>query len=563
MKSLFLSVSIILTLAALAGCTDSRGNLHPYGWTPAGGEFDSLTLEAERLYIGQNIDSTRMTVSRMRQIADRNPANRLLSSRATYWEGRTAIASGDIDGGMAKMRMALEKTDSAAYPYDYHRILWNLDMGYREPTLGRYRFLLAELDFFIKSGDKPIAGDYAMMTGTFLNDLGDTDNGMPYLDMADSLFRQGGFHSQVANNRINHVNAMMVRGDTIGAEIMMRELLADTVIPLSPGVRDIVLGNLYTLGGDTAALREAYRLVKDNPLLAEAQCMYENYLSMEALGDDDIPLAEEYHRRATASLSETMRPRIILDYLRIHSRLLLLNGQPDSAYHSLEKAAALSDSIHTSSKEMDIRNANLSHQIAEMKLQADIESRRETIILLSVTFCLLLSLLGGGTFLHRRFQRQKLAQAQDALRLERSNRKMMAMQLLMEEKEHLFHSMGEEMNELSEQGEISAMAASRLGSSLKIHSGMQAERDNFLETFGELDPAFSRRLRGRHPSLTDADTRLAGFIALGLDNKHIARVTGIRPESVKQARWRLRTKMGLASGESLEDAVRAFLSQRI
>ena len=38
--------------------------------------------------------------------------------------------------------------------------------------------------------------------------------------------------------------------------------------------------------------------------------------------------------------------------------------------------------------------------------------------------------------------------------------------------------------------------------------------------------------------------KLAVYMALGLDNKHIARLTGVRPESVKQAKWRLRKKMG-------------------
>lgn len=45
---------------------------------------------------------------------------------------------------------------------------------------------------------------------------------------------------------------------------------------------------------------------------------------------------------------------------------------------------------------------------------------------------------------------------------------------------------------------------------------------------------------------------------MGLDNNKISRLMMIRPESVKQARWRLRLKMGLDKGESLDEAIRAL-----
>lgn len=45
---------------------------------------------------------------------------------------------------------------------------------------------------------------------------------------------------------------------------------------------------------------------------------------------------------------------------------------------------------------------------------------------------------------------------------------------------------------------------------------------------------------------------------MGLDNNKIARLLVIRPESVKQARWRLRKMMGLDKDVSLDDAIRAL-----
>lgn len=559
MKTLFHTLAVIVAAILIDGCGKPRpATLSPYGWPPAEAEFDSLTIVAERLYMNHEADSLWPVVDKMKEISEREAANRRLAIRAAYWDGRMRFTTGDIDGARRQLAKTLELTDSARYPYEYHRLVWNLDMDYQVPNMERYNFLLGELDFFRRAGDLVLAADYCLQLGAFLNNVEDTENGMPYLHMADSLMTLAGMHEQVANNRINHADALRVSGDSAGAARMYRMLLADTVNPVSDYVRDIALGNLYGVSGDTAALRQAYDIVKDNPLEKEAKCTYENYLTEEALRQGDLALARHYHDLAGISIPDIENPRVLVEYYRLRYNIFQRTGEMDSAYHYLHKAAGISEEINTSDRELQIRNANIVAKIAERRLQDDLERRRATIWQMGISFGLLLLLIFGGVFFYRRLQRQKLERVKASLQLERSNRRLMAMELLMKEKENLFHTVGEEMKELSEQGEISSLAAGKIASSLKAHSGTKAERDSFMETFGQLDPSFARNIRRSHPSLTDADIRLAAFIALGMDNKHIARVMAIRPESVKQARWRLRSKMALPSGESLEEAIRAF-----
>lgn len=69
-------------------------------------------------------------------------------------------------------------------------------------------------------------------------------------------------------------------------------------------------------------------------------------------------------------------------------------------------------------------------------------------------------------------------------------------------------------------------------------------------------------MRARYPGVKEYDVRLASLIAMGLDNKQIAAALAIRPESVKQARWRLRTRMGLTSGDSLAAALAHLLESK-
>lgn len=562
MKKSFYTLLLLTVLSTVFSCRRTSRNLAPFGWTPATAEFDSLTMRLERCYIDRdNFDSIVAMTARMRSIADRDTSIALLDSRATYWEGRLTFSAGKYEEGLALMREALEKTDSARYPYDYRRILWNLDMDYHEPTEERYRQLLDDLAFFRGCGDLIISGGLAMELGTFLDDLGAPDEGIPYLLLADSLFAAAGRPDQVANNRINHANAIRIQGDSLRAEKYFRELLADTVVPLSGYAREIAYGNIYALGGDTVALRHAYDMVRDETTMEEAACQYESYLTREAIDRGDIAWAKHYHALASAHLPFVATPEVLREYYQQRYRLFAMEGKTDSAYKYLEITARLNDSINTSENRIKVRDAALAGRIRLMRVNADLERRNSAILFLSITFGLLLLIIGGCVFFWRRLQRQELAKVKATLELERSNRKILAMELVIREKDKLFDAVGQEMSQLSENGEISRQTAVKIESSLKAHNGLKPHRDNFLETFGQLNPNFAVRLKEQYPSLTDADLRLASHIALGLENKHIASVMGIRPESVKQARWRLRSKLGLPSGVSLEDTLRSFSGQ--
>lgn len=186
------------------------------------------------------------------------------------------------------------------------------------------------------------------------------------------------------------------------------------------------------------------------------------------------------------------------------------------------------------------------------------QSRQTLYMTIGILAAVFIGMLVAWYF-YRRMQIQKLGRMKASLELEESQRRVLAMQLDMEEEGNLLSSVHREIADLTAKGEISHSAGNRIGSSIKTHIGTKLERDNFIETFSSLHPDFSERLKAAHPSLTDADVRLASFIALGLENKHIARIMSIRPESVKQARWRLRQRMGLTGDISLDAAIAAFV----
>lgn len=558
----FFFLPIFIVILALGGCSRAPRHLDPFGWAPLEPECDSLTVKIDRFYEARGPrDSFRMAIEELVKLADKYPDNKQLQARAKFWNGLLTFSLIDFDEGYAMMEEALEMTDSARYPYDWHRIAWTLDMDYHDPTLERYNHLVSELDFFLEHHDPMVAGGLAMELGCFLNDLGDLEHGTPYLRMADSLFASQGWQDQIDNNRINYAQALSNVRDTVGALALDRQILADTVHPVKPYARDILLGNIYAFSGDTAALREAYLLALKNPMEVEAIALYQTFWADEMLKAGRLDSARHYMQLATENFPEVERPEVKSEFYRTRYRLFEREGRIDSAYKYLKIASLLADSVNTSNKDIEIRNATVASDIAQAKLKDDIERRKLTITQLSITFILLILLIAGGVLFYRHYQLRKLEKIKSDLKLERSNRRMLAMELVLKEKETLVESITEETSRLRTAGDITPSGANRLTSALKTHMASDAERETFMDTFDKIDAAFSDRIRADHPSLTDTDIRLAAYIALGLDNRHIARVMGIRPESVKQARWRLRTKLALAPGASLEAAVRPYLAQ--
>ena len=71
-------------------------------------------------------------------------------------------------------------------------------------------------------------------------------------------------------------------------------------------------------------------------------------------------------------------------------------------------------------------------------------------------------------------------------------------------------------------------------------------------------PGYILKLRNRFPPITEAEERLFLFIKLQLTNSESADILGIKKETIKKTRSRLRKKLGIANGEVLDDFVRNF-----
>ena len=77
---------------------------------------------------------------------------------------------------------------------------------------------------------------------------------------------------------------------------------------------------------------------------------------------------------------------------------------------------------------------------------------------------------------------------------------------------------------------------------------------------GDLSSSFYNNLKIDHPSLTDIELKLAAMIVMQMSNKEIAISKNMTPETVRNAKYRLKKKLKLTSNEDLFDTLSGYLS---
>lgn len=552
---------IILLVCVTSGCKNSNGdNLHPYGWTPTEQYFDTLTIRAEKIFNrSQDSLASQRAVDALRNEAENHPQNPVMQWRSEYWRGRLELRKGNFDDGIALMESALSKVDSTKYPYDRDRILWNLDLDFHSPSVDLYNHLSDMADKMQKYGDLPLQADYTMQLGSLLNDIGDYNGGLALLDKADYLFTKAGMEDQVINNVINRANVyrhqkLPEKGDTL-----LRSVLNNKSLLNHPDALDLVLSNIYELSGDTAVLRRAWLNSILDPRLSESNAIYADYLSNEKIKLNDWDSASYYHNIAVRNFDDIGIPISQMEHYRISYLIYEHKQQWDSAFYYLNKSSLLADTIRQDEVREEIANINLAREISEKQLNNQLRHRKSIIVLLSVIFVIILT---GGIItwiLYRRIQRDKINRMNDLIEIERTKRKNTAMRILLQENVSVIDSVEANVNALSEKNTLAPSDLSEIRSAIKSHNRAENLRQDFLDTFSEINPDFVEKMRAAHPSLTDSEMRLCIYIALGLDIKHIARILGIRSESVKQARWRLRNKLKITPDSNLDAEIKRFL----
>lgn len=104
------------------------------------------------------------------------------------------------------------------------------------------------------------------------------------------------------------------------------------------------------------------------------------------------------------------------------------------------------------------------------------------------------------------------------------------------------------------EGHLPAQIGIRLQQSIRRHQTHPDEENAFFRIhFEAIYPGFLERLRKAHPDLTEHELRFCAYLRMGMENKTIAHIRSVQPDSIKKLRFRIRKKLAVDPACSLED----------
>ncbi|MDE6717667.1 MAG: hypothetical protein K2J70_05665, partial [Muribaculaceae bacterium] len=357
---------------------------------------------------------------------------------------------------------------------------------------------------------------------------------------------------------INRATALEKGGKEKEAAALLRNALNDTLILNNRIAKNTAQFNLYLYTDSLPVLQEAWKGLDGDLDEETMRPIYGGFL------------IKEYARRGMTDSILSLLPRVEADSAALDDRRQALDYWFNLAegYRAIgnDKRAAELFSKADNQRWKDIEDENL-EQVNTLQLRREIDEaihkmeikRKDRTIWLLVALAVCIAVAAGVIIFYRRqLERHRREKIQASLAEEQAKRKTIALEIAVEENRRLSENIREALETLEKKGLVSRSATGNLEATLKTMEISQGSQDSFVSTFSDVNPGFLEALDRKYPNLTKTERRLAIYISLELDNKHISRLTGIRPESVKQARWRLRSKLGLPEDVSLEDEMKAL-----
>lgn len=561
MKHLHIAIAILMASAAMCSCTRTESRIAPFGWESTGEPEDSLMRILEYMF-ADNFpgDSLIEPVDRYLKATENKKDNKVINARRCYWQGRLAMRLGNREAGRPLLRKTIEIVDSSSAPYDYNRYRWTLEKRADYKDNGAwYSHLTDNIKFFTECNDLMLTASNYMDLGWLMMEAGWPERSISYAMRADSLLTLANMEGPSAGNRINIANAMFNSGDTLNAVAMLKTTDSLPAVRTDRELSALVDYNLYVMTNDTAALNRAYTNVCSDESRPGLRGVLACHIADMALKHNDMIKARLHSDEARKYLPYIIQGDHRAFILRTSATTEAMSGNSAGACRIWDEYAHTVDSINKAMLNGQLITAETGRQISHVELMAAESRQRDRMKLWSVVGIAIISAITVAFIISRRIQHIKAQQLSERLQREASQRSELAMTLMVKEKEKLIERLSLKIKEFTESGHMDPETASEIESAIKADAVTTRDSNEFARVFSSVSPDFVKRLNERYPGLGKNSVRIASYIATGMDNRHIARVMNIRVESVKQARWRLRSQMKLSTTDNLDQILRDLL----
>lgn len=552
------SLSVIIMIILLTACHRSPHRL-PSGWQATGNaEADTLTERLDRDY-GHNAGSgAYQWIAPLESIARANPENVRIGTRSAYWRVRMNLRIGDKRQARRILDSAMAAIDSAAYADDYHHLKmlrWRFD----DSLLHRYIDATEMLAYFRHAGDSASVAFTLMNLGDIMQRVGDYSRGREYTSEASRIWR--GIHQEEYADK-NLLNVALM-SDRHTSDSIHRRLLCVDKYKRDTAFYEIVLRNYFLDTDSVDYLLKAMALSENrsgkmNGIRPVHLALYSDYLSRNHL---DAREALDYALKADAM--RTRGEDRQFDMLASHALAMAYNTlhAADSANKYLLEYVSLKDTLSNAAMAVEVANKTSRDEIARADMTRNLKAEREKMMVWILLLVLaLIFILVCFTLYHRVRDREMKAMKARA-ELDDARSRLSRESIIMKEKEDLLKLIQKEIETDNAEEILGSATTTRLRTAIKVHNSGDDERRTFLEIHDNMLPGFLARLQEVCPDLSEKQLRLAAYICAGMSSSAIGRVMNITPGSVNKSRYRLRTKLGLSSGDSLEAYLRSLTRQ--
>ncbi|MDE5881090.1 MAG: hypothetical protein K2H60_05120 [Muribaculaceae bacterium] len=550
-------IPALLCLTAI-GCKREEVIDPTHPWPTSGvPEADSLLLDIERLTIDNGSFNVRISeqkrlIQEFYKIAERHPDNKRLAIRKLFCEIMD-INMKNPDVVKPLTDSALLMTDSALYPYEYHRFL-TISIENEPDYIKKYNSAIANIAFFSDRKSPVALGKNLIIAGNVMYHLSDTLRALEYAERAEKIFRELDFKHGI---RVALNNKAIVTKDR---EKIYRTILLDSTINDDPYSQVLVLHNLF-FDTDSVELLE-----KTIDIFNSFDIDHTNFpLTLGLLGQYYVVHGEpqkglEYLNMAIDTTRKYAPDNMgyYMDFNNFQADAYYFLNNKNSCIEALARAREFTYLYMKQTFRAKIYSTDAAARIRLAEKNASLEKQRE-IAAVVIGFLILTIILLWLIFRMRRRQAEKMHE--EALMQERHERNLQSIRAqskVMEESDRMIESIEEKIDEMKTSSKLSEESAENLNRILRLHKSNEENRQGFLKVQQELDTRFIENLKRDFPTLPETQIKLASLIAAGLDSRQIGNIMNIEQASVHKSRYRLRTRLGLSKDQSLDDFLRAY-----
>ena len=571
---------MILFLILLPYDLSGKNHLKSH-WTPVHPVFDRTVDSLEKGFIsGSNNELRFKQGGRLYGLAKAHPGEAVFGWRAQFWDALLQLKNNHADSAFRLLEKALAAADSAGYTYDWIRVSHLQSVVHPDRPHLAYQHLRKAADYYKSIGDRLMLSNAYVDLGNLLTQLDDRSKALEYFLQAETLYLQTDNVVYLAKNQLNISNILYSMNQKKRADKILKQLLGN---PACRKDTAFCIKTLLLLAGHDFPLHKKYlseacelsAAFADKGLLMRCQAFMGSYY--QETGQPDSALF--YYRKTI--LNAGNQPEYLLTpvYKKMSDCYDAL-GIPDSSLSYLKKYVQLSDSLDRVNSLAEVHR--IENRSSIEKYELELKQRKEradfqfaiTVIVCSFVLCLACLTCYIFWKKHReaqikrqlknlenkelaiRLDHEALQNSYFRIELESRERQLASNSLLVIEKNRVLKALLEQVGKEKDDRHIEPGTAIRMIRNIKNHLGKTDEWEFFKIQFEKVHPAFFTRLKNACPSLTEGELRTCSYIRIGMENKHIAQMLSLQPDSIKKTRYRIRKKLDIETDDSLEDFLR-------